>query len=992
MDPNIFESFWDKPIIAGYSISSFAWWLDIFIIIGIVVVIGGFYFLFVWLFGRLRMNKEQKQEYADYKKMDKVARKEAYKKSKSPVKNLLVWRKMKPWFIPVVSFICVVSLIAVPVLTVAGEQLWVTLNGSHVTVYDTEASKQAAAEAKENVVAIEEEGIVMLKNENNVLPLNLDEDNKVNIFGSCAFGMLYGNGGSGTFATNWTNGTVERYAKRFNEAMAEQGFEYNQHLYNIVANNFRSKGKYTAEDVPESFKGINTGINTYNYAEIVSTCIPYEYEIPAAKYTDTTIPGMNGTSLLDEAKDYSDTAIYCVSRYGTESQDMNTSEMQFKTEEVNMINMLKENFDKVIILLNVPIMVEAELLNDPAIDSVLFVGHPGLTGTKAIAEVLAGAVNPSGHLVDTWAYKAKSAPSYQSFGNDTSNTYTGGQSGNFVEFVEGIYVGYRYYVTRAMTDPDFIYDEQVQWSFGHGLSYTSFEKYIEDYKVNLEDQKIEISVAVKNTGDVAGKDVIQIYTHAPYINGGVEKAWFSLTSFAKTSLIEPDETKYYKIEFTLRDLASWSTEVGAYVLDKGEYEISLRENVWDECKSTKSKGSKFTFNLKENVNFMQSYQTGVDYQNLFEEVEHGPCENPITYLSRSDWEGTWTNKEDIDRNAQAERLEGAKSLGSWSFEDDQIEGDLPTTEAKNGVTLRDLKDADWDDPMWEDLLDNLSVSDMENLIDNGGFQTAAISSISKEASKDYDGPAAAFHSGTGHPSEVTLACTWNVNMAEIMGNSVGKEGAARGITGWYAPGINIHRCLYGGRNFEYYSEDPLISGLMAGNTSKGLAKYGVYAYAKHFALNEQEKNRETLHVWASEQAIREIYARGFEHYVNLGGLGLMTAFNKVGSYWAGASKPLLTNLLREEWGFHGVVVTDYCYNNTMGVNIGIRAQNDLWLLANKSYGAPQAYSKTPHDCLKLFRRASKNILYACAHSNNVWNLEDYQAVGIDEIIKATDRS
>ncbi|MCQ2087321.1 MAG: glycoside hydrolase family 3 C-terminal domain-containing protein [Bacilli bacterium] len=989
----IFDSFWNEPIFAGYSLSSFDWWVDIFVILGFALVVGGIGVLLNNILGKNKLENKAEADEAkkEYKSLKGESRKNFFKSASTPIKNILRWNKTKKWLIPVSSVLMVISLVAVPVLPVAGEQILITLQGSKVTIYDTESSIQAAAEARENVVTIEEEGIVLLKNENNTLPLNISENKKVNIFGSCSFGMLYGNGGSGTFATDWSNGVVERRAVRFNEAMDEAGFEYNPHLYNIVANNFNKKGTYTISD-PGSFK-INTGINTYNYAEIVKTCIPYEYEVPAAQYTRTDLAGMNSKSLLDEAKEYSDTAIYTISRYGTESQDMNTSEMQLKTEEVNMINMIKENFDNVIILINAPIMVESGILDDEKIDSVLFVGSPGLTGTKAIAKVLKGEVNPSGHLVDTWVYDAKSAPSYQSFGNDTVLTYTAGNSGKpFVEFVEGIYVGYRYYVTRAKTDTTFNYDDYVQWSFGHGLSYTTFDKNILSYSVDQANKKIEISVEVTNTGDVPGKDVIQIYTHAPYNPGGVEKSWFSLTAFTKTNLIPAHETKNYKIEFSFRDMASWDNTNAYYVLEKGDYEISLRDNVWDEVKSTNNNGGHFNFNLANDIKYFSSYQTDTDYTNLFADVEHGPCDTPITYLSRNDWEGTWTKTSDINRAASADKLEGGKALGNWNFEDNQIEGPTPTTGAHNSITLRDLKDADWDDERWEDLLDNLTVDEMKSLIDNGGFKTSAASSISKAESRDYDGPASAFHSGTGHPSEVALACSWNVNIAKLMGQSIGKEGAARGITGWYAPGINIHRNPYGGRNFEYYSEDPLISGMMAGYTSQGLAEFGVYAYAKHFALNEQEKNREELYCWASEQAIREIYAKGFEHYVNLGGLGIMTSFNKVGSYWAGANKSLLTGLLREEWGFHGVVVTDYCYNSTMGANVGLRAGNDLWLIKNGSYGCDNVQQKTPNDAIKLFRRACKNILFACAHSNNVWTIEDYQAVGIDEVIKATDRS
>ena len=990
----IYESFLDKWIIAGYPVSSFLWGLG-FLVAGLILLAVSIpYFIFRWYLGRFKYISGDKEMERKYKKAKKSERKEMAKEVSMPVKRVVFVKRSLPWSIPVLSVVCITSLLAVAILPVIWEQLMVTLSGSKVKVYDTETSKQAAAEARENVITIEEEGIVLLKNENNCLPLNVEENNRVNIFGSCAFGMMYGNGGSGTFATDWTNGIVERRALRFNEAMVDEdiGFEYNEHLYNVVANNFHNKGRYTAVD-PDGYK-INTGVNTYNYDEIVNTCIPYEYEVPAAQYTNTSLAGLTGNSLLEEAKEFSNTAIYCISRYGTESKDMNSSDMGLKTEERNMITMLEQNFEKVIILLNVPQTIEAGFLDEEGIDAALFVGHPGLTGTKAIAEVLAGKVNPSGRLVDTWAYDAKSAPSYQSFGNDTTLTYTSGRSGEpFVEFVEGIYVGYRYYVTRAKTDESFTYEDQVQFSFGHGLSYTTFDKGITDFKVNQSKGTVEVSVAVKNTGNVKGKDVIQLYTHAPYYEGGIEKSYYSLQEFAKTSEIDPGETKNYKIEFTLRDMASWSTQKGCYVLEHGEYEITLRDNVWEQAVSTNSsRTTRETINIANDIEYKTSYQTGYEYQNIFQEVEQGPNNTPITYLSRNDWNGTWTNKADINRVGVAANLEGGKALGDWRFEDNQIEGDAPVTDAKNGTTLRDLKDADWDDPKWESLLDNMTRTEMQDLIDNGGFKTSKVSSIGKIESKDYDGPASAFHSGTGHPSEVLLASTWNRNMAEIMGNSIGKEGAARGLTGWYAPGINIHRSPYGGRNFEYYSEDPLISGQMAGYTSIGLSKYGVYAYAKHFALNEQENKRESLYCWASEQAIREIYARGFEHYVNLGGLGLMTSFNKVGSYWAGASKPLLTDLLRNEWGFHGVVVTDYCYSATMGANIGLRAGNDLWLLKYSTYGASNVYSRTPNDSMKLFRRACKNILYACAHSNNVWDENDFREVGIDEIIRATDRS
>ena len=505
---------------------------------------------------------------------------------------------------------------------------------------------------------------------------------------------------------------------------------------------------------------------------------------------------------------------------------------------------------------------------------------------------------------------------------------------------------------------------------------------------------------VKNTGNVAGKDVIQLYTHAPYTPGGIEKSYYSLTAFQKTNIIEPGETKAYKLEFSYRDIASWSTEKGFYVLEKGEYEFSVRENVWDLAQTAVS-GRENTkkLELEADVEFKTSYQTGKEYANIFQDAEFGGGVEKNTYLSRKDFEGTWQNKADIPlaSNPDASHFPGGaknnSTPGSFTLADNQIDEEAKPQDVAGELTLRDLKDAAWDDPRWENLLSQLSYADMDKLIEYGGFQTAAVSSIGKTQTIDYDGPGAAFHSGTGHPSEVIVACSWSTDVARVMGESIGREGAARGLTGWYAPGINTHRSPFGGRNFEYYSEDPLISGLMAGHSAQGMAKYGVYTYAKHFLLNEQENSRSGVFCWATEQAIREIYARGFELYVDLGGIGIMSSFNCVGSWWAGGNKALLTTLLREEWGFHGVVVTDYAGSDYMATNIGLVAGNDLWLtpsqLSNDNKPS-RIRTLLPHDGPILSRRAAKNILYACAHSNNVWNNEDYAAVGIPEVIKASD--
>ena len=992
----VLTSFIDKPIIAGYSLRSIFeyWWIGL--IVFIVAIVGALtaYFLLAWLFGRMKFKEGDKETIKQYKQSDRKTKKEMAKTTQGPAKNVITWKRSMVWIIPVA---CVMALIVAPAAaflpSTAFANLLITLSGSHVRIVDSPASIAAAKEAEKNVVTIQEEGTVLLKNTNNSLPLKAKEGEekiKVNIFGACAYGLFYGNGGSGSFQTDGRYSNFPRVAKKLEVAMQENGFEINDNLYNMIKNYYNNKSVSIA---PSNYD-IQCGYNKYNYSEIVPSKAPYDNE-PNVSVYDQSFSELGGKSLLQNAKEFSENAIFCITRRGSEDEDMNYTDLKLRDNERAVIEKLEENFDNVIILLNVPTVIEASFLNDERIDSAIFMGHPGLTGTTAVAEILAGTINPSGRLVDTWPYDVTSAPSYQNFGNDSTTTYTSGaaRDSKFVNYAEGIYVGYRYYVTRAKVDPSFNYNDYVQYSFGHGLSYTTFDKSILDFDLNAAKQTFNFNIEVTNTGSVPGKEVIQLYVHAPYKSGGIEKAWYSLCAFAKTSLLNPGDTKIYHLEVTYRDIASWDTSKGYYVLENGDYEFSLRENVWDEAATTTGRSNTKTYNMLSGVEFKTSYQTGKQYKNLFEDVEWGGSEDKITYLSRSDFAGTLTAKENINLASAADKdffpggPENAAGGISFAFEDNQINEPQPLTGQANGLTLRDLKDANWDDTRWESLLDQLSTSDLEKLVDGGSFKTEAVASIGKKATNDYDGPSAAYHSGTGHPSEVTLACTWNEDMGRLMGESIGREGASRQLTGWYAPGINTHRSPFGGRNFEYYSEDPLIAGRMAGNTTQGSMKYGVYTYAKHFILNDQENSRAGVLTWVNEQALREIYARGFEIYVDMGGIGIMSSFNCVGSWWAGGSKALLTDLLREEWGFHGVVVTDYAGPDYMATNIGLRAGNDLWL--NKaSYSASDTRGATKNDGLILLRRAAKNILYACAHSNNVWDSDDFEAVGIEAVQNA----
>ena len=994
----------DDPLVAGYSLRSIFeyWWIGLIIIIVAAVGLAVTYFLLSWLFGRMKYKDGDAETVDNFNKAPRSERKALVKTATGAAKNVIVWRHIRSWLIPVVCVSALLtSALASFLPSAAFSNLIFTLRGSHVDIYDTETSRQAAKEAESNVVVIQEEGTVLLKNQNNALPLNIEQNNRVNIFGSCAYGLFFNNGGSGSFQTDGRVKNFPRIATKLEDALISEGFEINNNLFNLVKNYYNGK----KVSVAQSNYKIFCGINTYGYEEVVPTgrnasLDPIDYELPVSAY-NTAFNELGGKTALEDAKEFSDTAIFAITRHGTESADMTYDNLKLTSLETAAINMLKQNFSKVIILLNIPTVMESDFLDDDKISAALYIGHPGLTGTQAIAEIISGKVNPSGHLVDTWPYSVKSAPSYQCFGNDTTLRYDSGAARNayFNNYVEGIYVGYRYYVTAAK-EGYIDYDSEVQYSFGHGLSYTTFDKSIIDFKIDKKEQKVTVFVEVENTGNVSGKDVVQLYTNAPYSSGGIEKAYYTLTAFQKTNLIEPGEKKTYKLEFCFRDLASWSTEKGFYVLEKGNYEFSIRENVWDLAITNKQNRENIkTMSLDADVEFKTSYQTGKEYQNIFQDVEFGGGSEANKYLSRSDFAGTWQNKAAIstasnsDKNHFPGGTSNTSGPSSFSFSDNQIDEDVKEQGIAGDLTLRDLKNADWDDPRWESLLSQMSNGDLDKLVEYGGFQTAAISSIGKTSTTDYDGPSAAFHSGTGHPSEVIVACSWSTSTATLMGESIGREGAARGLTGWYAPGINTHRSPFGGRNFEYYSEDPLISGMMAGHTAQGMAKYGVYTYAKHFICNDQEKNREGVFVWANEQAIREIYARGFEIYVDLGGIGIMSSFNCIGSWWCGGSEALLTTLLREEWGFHGVVVTDYAGSEYMNTQIGLRAGNDMWLTPQNLPSAikpSRVRSQTSHDGAILMRRAAKNILYACAHSNNVWDQADYDAVGIPEIKKAGD--
>ncbi|MBQ3266634.1 MAG: glycoside hydrolase family 3 protein, partial [Atopobiaceae bacterium] len=712
------------------------------------------------------------------------------------------------------------------------------------------------------------------------------------------------------------------------------------------------------------------------------------YEIPQSSYP---------TELLAGAQDFSDTAIVVITRRSGEGGDLpmdmapyegseaGRSYLELTPDEQDLLEMVKAGYDKVIVLVNAANAMELGFLEDEGIDAALWVGTPGSTGTNAIGDVLTGTVNPSGRLVDTYPYEVESAPSYYAVGEfDYNNVFYGneGLGGSsetgdelpyhFVDYVEGIYVGYRYYETAA-ADGFIDYDATVQYPFGYGLSYTTFEKAIEGFSATGD--TVTVTVRVTNTGDVAGKDVAQVYVHAPYTTGGIEKSEVVLAGFAKTKLLEPGESQTLEISFDREDVASYDylgikAEGGAYVLEAGEYEVRLQDNSHDLVASE-------TFTIDADViyndaNAGKRPSDLVTAVNRFDDMSFG---DGLTYVSRADWSGTMpTERRASDIAATDEQLALITDVSVDNPEVDDI------VVANHGLKLSDMVGLDYDDPQWDALLEQVSVNEMAFLVQTGGWMNGAVPSVGKPHVIDSDGPNGANLvlgnlGGNQYTGQSMLGATWNTELVLRIGEVFGAEAHEIGVGGIYAPACNIHRSPFAGRNYEYVSEDGFLSGAIVEAEIRGIQSKGVYTYLKHFALNDQETHRDDggLVTWANEQAMREIYLKPFEMGVKDGGtLGIMSSFNRIGAVPAAESYPLLTEVLRNEWGFHGTVITDCVMAaTTMDFDRAIRAGNDLEL----SFGSLPIFAGLDESTLntpyghQMLRQATKNILYTTVNSD-----------------------
>lgn len=827
----------------------------------------------------------------------------------------------------------------------------------------TEETSAAATDLCEQIA---EEGIVLLQNNDNTLPMA--SGTKLNVFGWSSTNPVYGGTGSGSLSDAYP--TVSLL-----EGLENAGFEVNQDLVNFYTN-FRAT-RPTVGMWGQDWTIPEPTVEDYDNAGIFES---------AKAYSDTAVvvlarSGGEGadlpTSLDPDAEDtFQDGGTFGSSglRYSDQKDDLDASKsyLELSNREKAMLDRVTADYDNVVLVVNAANTMQLDFVEDYSqIKSVVWCPGTGQSGFNALGKILSGEVNPSAKTSDTFVRDLTKTPTYNNFGNfsyDNMDEFAvDGVNPTFVNYTDGIYVGYRFYETAA-TEGLINYDELVQYPFGYGLSYTTFEQKMGDLQVN--DGQISVDVTITNTGDVAGKDVVEVYYNPPYTNGGIEKASANLVGFAKTQMLNPGESETVTVSFSAEDMASYDYQnAKAYVLESGSYEISLRT---DSHTVVDTK----TYDVAETITYNGDNARSTDVataENKLDDANGG-----LTYLSRADGFANYeeatkapTNFSMSDENKQA-----FKNNSNYNPEDyNDASDEMPTTGASNGVKLADLRGKDYDDPQWDSLLDQLTVSDMDTMIALGGYQTAAASSVGKVMTIDCDGPASINNNFTGtgsigFPAGVMIANTWNTDIADQFGESIGKMADEMGVSGWYAPAMNIHRSAFAGRNFEYYSEDPFLSGAIAMNAVIGAEKQGVYAYIKHFALNDQETNRTNqLCTWFNEQSAREIYLKPFEMCVKNGGAkAVMTAFNFYGITPAEASSEVLNGILRDEWGFKGFALTDYYgVYGYQDADRMIRNGNDCMLVAYDTETNHVTDTKSATS-IKAMRQACKNIMYVSVNS------------------------
>lgn len=897
----------------------------------------------------------------------------------------------------------------------------------------TDEQKSAVMDDGRNLARrIEGEGLVLLRNEDDALPLPASTT-KVNVFGWASTQWVASGSGSGQ-----VSGTT----KGFLDALKDNGIEYNEQLAGMYRD-------FHGERAYKSAGALNSRSTEF--------CRLYEPSVYDKNcYSD---------DLLSNAEEYSDTAIVVVGRTAGESidcpgkqykicarggdvtMDATHGYLELSSEEIALLRYVGSHYEHTIVVVNSTNTMElGELETIPGIDAALLAGPTGEVGADAVVAALKGEVNPSGRTTDTFAYDFSTAASWANSGAMGEGLYTNSRglypadgtknpnigadeeydSLRFVDYAEGIYVGYRWYETAdaegywSGVSNRFGqgYDGVVQYPFGYGLSYTSFSWEVtsrtpgQGFSVS-RDSVFTTTVRVTNTGERAGRDVVQLYCTPPYTKGGVEKASTVLVAYAKTKLLEPGESQEVELSFTLDDVASYDAYdkngdgFYGYELDAGAYIVELKRNAHElaDCDFARTQ-----LNLRDTVQCGEDLRTGSAVVNRFTgdsaadgvSIDGSNSGANITWLTRADFAGTFPAKCDPDRqiadNVAALNLYGEQDveadaadyqglIGQGAYFDGRGSGNRAAHQLTDDGELTEFARAlgeNYNDEGWDALLDDLSVDQMTKLVLHGYISTSSIDDVGKPLTKEVDGPSqvGSFNQlamGVGYPSGTVIAQTWNDGLALEYGRQLGREAAAIGVDGLYAPSVNIHRTPLGGRNYEYFSEDPLAAGNLAAAIVAGAKQTGTYSYIKHLALNNQDSYRDSLYEWLTEQTLREIYLRPFKLAIEKGGAtGLMSAYNRIGATWAGGNKALLTGVLRDEWGFEGAVITDYAdHQQYMNADQMLRAGGDLFMdgvfrNGQFKYGFSaeelSAASGSANEARALsfytnLRRATKDVLY-----------------------------
>lgn len=885
------------------------------------------------------------------------------------------------WLVALVGIVVAVSMMLTGPLSTL-------LNNATITKYTL--SDATVSKANELAKDVQSEAVTLLKNDDSNLPLS---GKKVNVFGWGSTNPVYGGTGSGSMSKQYK--TVSLL-----DGMKQAGLKTNTELSKLYTD-YR-------KDRPE------VGMFAQDWT------LP---EVPAKQYSD---------KLVSDAKDFSDEAVVVLTRVGGEGADLPTdmkakgityknnskdyddfqkgeSFLQLSKTERDMIDLVTSNFKKVTLVYNGANTFQFDFLNDyPQIQSVVWCPPAGQTGFSALGEVLAGETNPSGKTSDTFLKDLTKSVSYNNFGKfeytnmaDKAAKYKGFTGDDvtaipgFVNYSEGIYVGYKFYETAS--DEGLInYDDTVAFPFGYGLSYTSFDQKLDSVK--YKGGKVTVTATVTNTGDKAGKDVVEVYYNPPYTDGGIEKASKNLAGFEKTKELQPGESQKVTVKFDDDDMAPYDYKgVKAYVLEKGDYDISIQSDSHHVI-DHKAITVKDTVTYDSDSNTHNGDKTVAT--NQFDDVA-----GDVTYLSRADHFANYKEATAAPTNFKMSDKAKEAFYNNSNYDPKKFDKDsdkMPATGAKNGLKLSDMYGKDYDDADWDELLDQLTFDDMDNLIANGGYGTQAVKSVGKIQLTDADGPASLNNNFTGvgsigFPASTAFACTWNKDLAKQFGEMIGDMAHDMHVAGWYAPAMNIHRNAFSGRTFEYFSEDSLLSGVMASSEISGAKSKGVYSFMKHFALNDQETKRtEMLCTWTNEQAMREIYLKPFEMSVKEGGAqAVMSSFNYIGNTYAGADSALLQTVLRGEWGFKGFVLTDYFggygYQNA---DQEVRAGNDSMLATTKITNHITDKSATS---VKAMRQAAHNILYTAANSwqyangepkvaTPIWKIAMYVAWGVVAVL------